>query len=232
MIRVLLVDDHPVVRAGYGRLLEQAGGIAVVGESASAEEAYGLAFERRADVTVTDLSMPGGGGLELVRRLLARAPAARVLIFSMHETETLVRRALDAGALGFVAKSAAPECLVEAVRTVHHGRRYVSPGLAPSLRLGRVPREAETLAQLTEREFALFRLLAQGHPIAECARILNLSSKTVSNYQSQIKEKLGVATTAAMAHLALRQGVIGAAPPAPLDLPEAAPLPPPRATAD
>lgn len=215
MIRVLLVDDHPVVRAGYRRLLEQAGGIEVAGEAASAEEAYAKAFEIRADVTITDLGMPGSGGLELVRRLLARAPAARVLIFSMHETETLVRRALDAGALGYVAKSSPPECLVDAVRTVHLGRRYVSPGLAPSLRLGRVPREAEVLAQLTEREFALFRLLAQGHSITECARILNLSSKTVSNYQSQIKEKLGVATTAAMAHLALRQGVIGAATPVP-----------------
>ena len=213
MIRVLLVDDHPVVRAGYRRLLEQAGGIAVVGEAASAEEAYAMGPERLADVTITDLGMPGSGGLELVRRLLARAPAARVLIFSMHESETVVRRALDAGALGFVAKSSPPECLLDAVRTVHQGRRYVSPGLAPSLRLGRVPQDAERLAQLTEREFALFRLLAQGHSITECAGILNLSSKTLSNYQSQIKDKLGVATTAAMAHLALRMGVIGGATP-------------------
>lgn len=210
MIDVLLVDDHPVVRAGYRRLLEQAGDIRISAEAASAEEAYALYCEAVPDVTVTDLSMPGAGGMDLIRRLLARDAATRVLVFSMHESEALVRRALEAGALGFVSKSAPPEGLLEAVHAVAGGRRYVGPGLAPGLRTGPAARDSDLLAQLTEREFALFRLLAQGHSVAECAAILSLSTKTLSNYQTQIKDKLGVATTAAMAHLAIRNGIVSA----------------------
>ena len=211
MIDVMLVDDHPVVRAGYRRLLEQAGDIRVQAEAGSAEEAYALYCERRPDVTVTDLSMPGAGGLDLIRRLLARDAGARVLVFSMHEGEMLVGRALDAGALGFVSKTAPPQELLDAVHTVAGGRRHVGSGLAPAFEHGKAARDAALLAQLTEREFALFRLLAQGHSVAECAGILSLSTKTLSNYQTQIKEKLGVTTTAAMAHLAIRAGVVSGA---------------------
>jgi DNA-binding NarL/FixJ family response regulator len=208
MIGVLLVDDHPVVRAGYRRLLEQAGDIRIVAEAASAEEAYACYCESPPDVTVTDLAMPGTGGLDLIHRLVARDAEVRVLVFSMHESEALVRRALNAGALGYVSKSAPPEGLVQAVHAVAGRQRYVSPGLAPNLRHGQAARDSELLGQLTEREFALFRLLAQGRSMAECAGLLNLSAKTLSNYQTQIKDKLGVSTTAAMAHLAIRNGIV------------------------
>ena len=210
-IAVLLVDDHPVVRAGYGRLLEQAGGIRVQAEADDAEQAYALYCELAPDLTITDLSMPGAGGLELIRRLCGRDAQARVLVFSMHDGQALVRRALDAGALGFVSKSAPPEGLVAAVRAVAGGQRYLGAGLAPDAPQGEAAREARCLAQLTEREFALFRLLAQGHSVAECAGILKLSAKTLSNYQTQVKDKLGVATTAAMAHLAIRHGIVSGA---------------------
>lgn len=223
MIRVLLVDDHPVVRTGYARLLEQAGDMLVVAEADSAEQALerwygGLVV----DVVVTDLAMPGAGGLELIRRLLARTPTARVLVFSMHDGDALVRRAFDAGALGFVAKSSAPQLLVDAVREVAAGRRalHAEAGpLAPSLGAGDArgfqgsgeDGDKARLAQLTEREFALFRLLAQGHSLPECARLLGVSAKTASNYQTLIREKLGIATSAALAHLAIRCGVITSA---------------------
>jgi DNA-binding NarL/FixJ family response regulator len=208
MIRVVVVEDHPVVAAGYARLLEQAGDIAVVAESDSAESAYSLCLEHAPDLVITDLEMPGVGGLELVRRLVAREDGPRVLVVSMHEGAELVRRAFGAGALGFVPKRSPPQRLVDAVREVQAGRRYVAPELRP---LGAAAPEADEqarLATLTEREFQLFRLLAQGHSIAACAQLLHLSGKTVSNHQTQIREKLGVATSAALAHLAIRCGAI------------------------
>lgn len=208
---VLLVDDHPVVRSGYRRLLEQAGGLRVVAEADDAEHAYARHAELAPDLTLTDLSMPGAGGLELIRRLRARDAQVRVLVFSMHDSPLLVSRALDAGALGFVSKSAAPEGLVAAVRAVAAGLRHLGPGLAPAAPQGQAAREALALAQLTEREFAVFRLLAQGHSVADCADLLKLSTKTLSNYQTLVKDKLGVATTAAMAHLAIRHGIVSGA---------------------
>ena len=208
MIRVLLVDDHPVVRSGYGRLLEQTGEIAVTAEAGDAEQAY-LSFQADPpDVCVSDLSLPGAGGLELLRKILGRAPAARVLIFSMYDAPQLIRRALDGGASGFVSKHAAPDSLVAAVRAAHAGRRYLSQDLPQELLRGGAGAEAERLATLSQREFEIFRLLAEGRSAADCARVLNLSCKTVANNQTCIKEKLDVATSAALVHLALRNGVI------------------------
>jgi len=208
MIRVLLADDHPVVRSGYLRLLEQEPDIRVIAEAATGEEAYAAFVADPPDVLATDLAMPGGGGLELIRRVLLRAPDARILVFSMYDSELLVRRALEAGARGFLTKGAAPQSLVDAVRALHVGERCVGANLADQ----RDPtREAERLAELSLREFEIFRLLAQGHSPAECARALKLSAKTVSNHQSAIKEKLGVTTSAALAHLAIRHRLIDTA---------------------
>jgi DNA-binding NarL/FixJ family response regulator len=209
MIRLLLVDDHPVVRAGYQRLLEQAGDLAVVAQAGSSDEACALFAQHAPDLTITDLAMPGGGGLELIRRVRERAPRSRVLVFSMHDSEMLVRRAFELGASGFVTKSAAPECLLDAVRAMIDGQRYLSPGL-PQRWLDDDGAAANPFEALTHREFEVFRLLARGATLAECARSLHLSSKTVSNHQSSIKEKLGIGTSAAMVHLALRHGVITA----------------------
>ena len=208
MIRVLLVDDHPVVRAGYLRLLEQTDDISVVGEAGDASAAYASFREQRPDVTVADLSLPVTGGVELVRRLVAHDPSARILAFSMHEDPSLVRRVLDAGALGFIGKGAAPDQLVDAVRAVHQGRRYLAPDAVPSDAERQARLEAMRLASLSPREFEVFQLLAQGRSAAECARLLALSPKTVSNLQSLIKEKLGVSSTTALVHLALRHAVV------------------------
>lgn len=208
MIRVLLADDHPVVRSGYLRLLDQAGDIQVIAEAGDANAAYAAFTTHQPDVVVTDLAMPAGGGLELLRRVLLRDAQARALVFSMHDAPVLVRRALQAGARGFLTKASPPECLVDAVRELHAGRRYLGRELSPSL-LDRHPHdEAERLAELSTREFEIFRLLAQGHSAAECAVTLKLSPKTIANVQSTIKEKLGVITSAALVHLAIRHQVI------------------------
>lgn len=211
MIRVLLVDDHPVVRSGYRRLLEQSGDIAVIAEAERVDQAYGEFVTHAPDVTVTDLSMPGSGGLELIRRIVTREPAARVLVFSMHDGALLVKRALETGARGFLSKSSAPESLLEAVRTIHAGERYLSEDLSPALLERDARFETAQLESLTAREFEIFRLLAQGHSLNQCAEALKLSPKTVSNYQTLIKEKLGVSTSAALVHLAIRNGVISSA---------------------
>ena len=206
MIRLLLVDDHPVVRAGYQRLLEQAGDMRVVAQAGNADEALAAFTAHEPDVTVTDLAMPGLGGLELIRRLLARSANARVLVFSMHDSAMLVRRAFEVGARGYLSKSSAPESLLDAVRRVHGGDNYLSPDLpADLLQLGTPP---ALLDVLTPREFEIFRLLARGESLSDCATLLKLSQKTISNHQTTIKEKLGVRTTAALVHLALRHGVI------------------------
>jgi two-component system invasion response regulator UvrY len=206
MIRLLLVDDHPVVRAGYQRLLEQDGDMTVVAQAGQVDEACALFARHTPDITVTDLAMPGSGGLELVRRLRERATDARVLVFSMHDSALLVRRAFDLGACGFVTKSCAPERLIDAVHQVMDGRRYLSPDLPPHL-LDAAP-AVDRFELLTHREFEIFRLLARGDSLADCARALHLSPKTVSNHQTLIKEKLGLSTTAAMVHLAIRHGLI------------------------
>jgi len=211
MIRVLLADDHPVVRSGYLRLLDQAGDIQVIAEAGDANAAYASFTVHQPDVVVTDLAMPAGGGLELLRRVLLRNAQARVLVFSMHDAPVLVRRALQAGARGYLTKASPPECLVDAVRELHAGRRYLGRELSPSL-LERDPHdEAGRLAELSAREFEIFRLLAQGHSAGACAEALKLSPKTVANVQTAIKEKLGVVTSAALVHLAIRHQVISTA---------------------
>ncbi len=210
MIRVLIADDHPVVRTGYQRLLDQAGDIRVVAEAGDGNSAYAAWLDHQPDVLVTDLSMPGGG-LELTRRVVQRSDQARVLIFSMHDSEPLVRRAFEAGARGYLTKASPPDCVVDAVHALQAGRRYLSPELPASWMLRERDEEGDRLATLSAREFEIFRLLAQGQSPAECAVSLNLSAKTVSNHQSAIKDKLGVATSAALAHLAIRHGVISTA---------------------
>ena len=208
MIRVVLVDDHPVVRSGYLRLLDQAGGITVVADVGDGDVGYAAFVAERPDVLVTDLAMPGGGGLELIRRVLLRKPRARVLVFSMHDGPMLVRRALEAGARGFVTKASSPDILVDAVRALHAGNRYLSPDLTPALLQNDTEHETQRLATLSAREFEVFRLLAQGHSVTDCAQALKLSPKTLANHQTLIREKLGLATSAALVHLAIRHGVI------------------------
>jgi len=208
VIRVVLVDDHPVVRSGYLRLLDQAGGITVVAEVDDGDSGYAAFVAEGPDVLVTDLAMPRGGGLELIRRVLLREARARLLVFSMHDSPMLVRRALEAGARGFVTKASPPDILVDAVRALHAGHRYLSPDLTPVLLQNDTEHETQRLATLSAREFEVFRLLAQGHSVTDCAQALKLSPKTLSNHQTLIREKLGLATSAALVHLAIRHGVI------------------------
>jgi DNA-binding NarL/FixJ family response regulator len=196
--RVMLVDDHAVVRAGYCRLLELEPDFRVVAECADGDAALAaLATLLRqsppaVDVMVLDLSMPGRSGLDLLRRCTLRWPALRVLVFSMHDNPAMVMQALRAGAAGFVTKSSAPELLVAALRRVAAGEGAVlSPDIAHAARApsAQAPHEA-----LSPREFEVLQGLVAGQGIDDIANRLHLSAKTVSNYQTLIRQKLGVAT--------------------------------------
>jgi len=208
VIRVLLIDDHAVVRTGYKRLLLQEPGLEVVAEASSADEGYQAFQVHLPDVTVTDVSMPGAGGLSLLQKILQRQADAKVLVCSMYDSPQLVQRALDSGARGFVSKNAEPEELVRAVQAVFLGQQYLSKGLHTEISSGEFALESQRIASLSTREYEIFRLLALGHTITECADVLCVSHKTISNNQTQIKEKLHLETMTALVHLAQRHQVI------------------------
>ncbi len=209
-VRVLLVDDHRVVRAGFRRLLEEAPGVAidVVGEAQDARGACRAYVELEPDVAVMDLALPDLSGVEAIRRITARAPDARILVLSMHEEPIFAEQALAAGARGYLTKSAAAESLVDAVRAVMAGPVYLEPRLDRALARRRRSAEGGGPAALSAREFEVFRQLAEGRSAAEIAAALCLSYKTVANYATRVRAKLGVTGTAGLVRLAIRHGVM------------------------
>jgi len=206
MTTILLVDDHAVVRAGYRRLLECAPACAVIAEAGSAAAGYRRFLEAAPDVVITDISLPGVGGIELLRRLKLRAPGLRALAFSVHEEAVFVERAMAAGALGYVSKRSAPDTLVAAVEAVAHGCRFLSPDIASAH--ARRENAGDALHQLSPREFEIFQQVAEGRSVREIASELCISGKTVSNHYAQIRVKLGIRSAAEMARLAIRSGVL------------------------
>lgn len=204
-IKVLLVDDHAVVRAGYKRYLELDPCIEVTGEAESGEQAYAFLCSARADVVVMDLSMPGQGGIESMRHILQRYPAQRVLVFTMHDNAALAVQALRAGACGYLTKSMPPERMVEAIHQVMQGGRPLSDEVAAAL--AQATQDSAPHLQLAPREFEIFRLLANGHSVDEIGQRLHIGVKTVANYQSTIRQKLGVTTAIELHQYAQRQGL-------------------------
>ena len=202
-LRVMLVDDHAVVREGYRRLLEDEPDLQVVAEHGDADAAYaalGRLPQGTADVLVLDLSMPGRSGLDMLRRTSLRWPTLRVLVFSMHDSPAMVAQALKAGAAGFVTKSSAPALLVDALRRVGRGETGVlSPDLAQAVNS---PAAVAPHRALSAREFDVLRGLVEGLTLDQIAARLHVSSKTVSNYQTQIRQRLGLATAIDLLHYA------------------------------
>jgi DNA-binding NarL/FixJ family response regulator len=211
-VRILLVDDHAVVREGYRRLLERTPDIQVVAEASDAEEAYRAFCDLAPDVAVMDINLPGTSGVEVTRRIVARETHARVLVFSMHDDAMFARRALQAGARGYVTKASAPEVLVEAVRAVASGKVYLSQDVAQQLALQTIPGQQLPLANLSAREFEVFRLLAEGRSVADIAQIMCLSQKTIANYQSSIRQKLELTNAAQVVRLAMSHGLLDSDP--------------------
>lgn len=209
-IRVLLTDDHEVVRAGYTRLLESTPDIEVIAESSSGEEAYLAYFDCMPDVLIMDLNMPGMGGLEASRRIMARDNSAKILVFSVHENEVMLERALDLGVKGYISKRSASQVMIRAVRKVAAGKVYVGEDMISHLVGQRVSKEGGKLKTLTPREFEVFRLLADGQSVNDIAGILSISPKTAGHHMTHIKEKLGISNIAELIHLAIRLDITSA----------------------
>lgn len=207
MIRVMLVDDHAVVRMGFRMLLATAG-MAVVAEAETGEQAYREQLEQQPDVIVMDLSMPGMGGLEAIRRMVARDEAVRILALSAHDAVPYVQRVFKAGALGFLSKRSAPETLIEAVQTVAAGRRYLDAEASRRLAMAHLEGEANPSDVLTEREFAVFLQLAQGASVAQIAERLKIAPSTVGTHLYNVKQKLGAGNQSELTIIALRWGLM------------------------
>jgi two-component system invasion response regulator UvrY len=209
MIRVMLVDDHVLVRMGFRMLLADAQ-VEVVCEAGSGEQACQEYATAKPDVVVMDLSMPGMGGLEATRRLIAQDPKVRILALSAHEDTAHPRRVLRAGALGYLAKRSAPEALIAAVTAVARGERYLDAQTAQALAVAQIDGEDSPADMLSEREFSVFIQLARGMSVAQIAENLNLSPSTVGTHLYHVKQKLRANNQSELTLVALRWGLIEA----------------------
>lgn len=207
-IRVIVADDHGMMRAGVRRLLEDAPDIEVVDEADSGELAMQQYFNHQPDVLIMDLSMPGIGGLETVRRILKRQPDAKILILSMHEDVAYLTHAIQAGAKGYLTKRTAHEALLRAVREIGKGELFLERDVAQKIALHSIAGANDPFQTLSDREFEVFRMLAEGRNVADIAEGLFLSPKTVGTYQTRIMQKLCVQNVAELARLAIRKGLI------------------------
>lgn len=208
-IKVILVDDHVVVRAGFRMLLSAEADIDVIAEAERGEAACQLYLEQQPDVLVLDLSMPGIGGLETIRRICNRDSNAKVLVFSVHDEMVYVDRAMKAGAKGYITKNSAPEILVTAIQKIASGEIYIEQGLMKSMSLENSEADYQNIVDtLSPREFDVFLLLAKGLTAHKIADELCLGYKTVANYGTQIRSKLKVSSVAELAHIAMVLGVM------------------------
>ena len=207
---VLLVDDHEVVRAGFRRLLEDGDKLTVVAEAGSGEQAVQDYTKHKPDVVVMDISMPGIGGIGAIERIIARDPDAYILVLSVHEDSVFTTRALQAGAKGFIPKRSAPEEMIKAVELVSQGKMCIDPAIAQQIAMQKLTGSENIFDVLSQREFEVFRLLAEGKTVNNIAEILSLSPKTVGTHHTNIKQKLDVSNSAELARLAIRSGLLEA----------------------
>lgn len=207
-IRVLLVDDHMVVRIGFKMLLDATADIRVVAEADSADAAYQQIPLCTPDVVVMDIALGSTSGVEATRRILARDKGVKVLALSSHEDPSYVRFMLKAGALGYLSKRSAPEELIQAIRQVHAGRMYLDAHVSQRMALQEFNGEKNPLEILSEREFGVFVMLAKGASVNQIAATLNVSPRTTGTHLYNIKQKLGAANQAELALIALRHGLI------------------------
>lgn len=208
VISVMLVDDHVLVRKGFCLLLQDATDLKVVAEAESGEEACRVFAECVPDVVVMDISMPGMGGIEATRRILGKHPQARILALSAHEDTIHARRALTAGASGYVSKRSAPEALVSSIRQVADGKKVIDPAIAQELALSQLSATQSPVDVLSDREFEIFLHLARGKSVAAIAEMLHVSASTVGTHLYNIKQKLGAANAAELTMMAVRSGLI------------------------
>jgi two-component system, NarL family, invasion response regulator UvrY len=209
MIRIIIVDDHTVVRRGLKQILSEESDMSVVGEAFNAQEMLALVRKQQCDVIVADISMPGRSGLDVLKELKQDRPKLPVLVLSMHPEDQYAVRALKLGASGYMTKESAPEELVKAIRKVVSGGRYVSPALAEKLALDlAVDTDRSPHETLSEREHQVFTMIARGKTVKEIADELALSVKTISTYRTRILEKMAMKNNAELIHYAISNRLV------------------------
>ena len=211
MIRIVLADDHTIVREGLKQLLGAAGDLSVVGEAQDGHKVMELVRTQDFDVLLLDMSMPGRSGIELIKQVVSEKPRLRVLILSMHEEQQYAVRAIRAGAAGYLTKESASEQLVSVIRKVAAGGAFISPAVAEQLALGAMPQnEGLPHTSLSDREYQVFQALAAGKTVSEIAAQLNLSVKTVSTHKARLMQKMSLPNQAELIRYALTHKLVNA----------------------
>lgn len=209
MITILIVDDHPLMRAGLKSLLATVNGMKVIGEAATGEEAIKMAREKKPSVILMDVRMPGLGGLEATRRLLRVEPDAKVIALTVCAEEPFPSKLLQAGAAGYLTKGSTLEEMVQAIQAVVHGKRYISPDVAQQLAFKHLSDEkASPFDALSERELQVMLMITSGQKVQDISDKLCLSPKTVNSYRYRLFEKLNVSSDVELTHLAIRHGIL------------------------
>ncbi len=209
MIRVLIADDHPVVRRGLRRILEDEVDMEVAGEAQNSQEALDLVSKKKCDVLVLDIEMPGRSGLDVLKDMKMRQPKLPVLVLSIHPEEQFAVRVLRAGAAGYLSKESAPEELVKAIRTVYGGGKYISASVANKLASELDRGTGKALHEtLSDREFEVLEMIASGKAVSQIARELSFSVKTISTYRARILAKMGMKTNAELTHYAIENKLV------------------------
>lgn len=209
-IRVLLCDDHPMVRSGFKQLLQSTLDIRVEQEAETGEEVYQMYRKSPTDVIIMDISMPGMGGLAASRHILEYDAKAKIMILTMYESQTLVARALKLGIKGYLTKRSDPEELIKAVRLIDKGRTYIEPSLANDIAVSTMTEDFDTLDILSPREFEVFSALADGRSVKDISSLLHLSPKTVGVHRTNVMKKLQTKNLSDITRMAIRHGVIAA----------------------
>ncbi|MCX7190927.1 MAG: response regulator transcription factor [Candidatus Methylopumilus sp.] len=207
-IKILLVDDHAVVRMGFKMLIEAEDDITVIGEAESGEVAIKLFQELKPDIIVMDITMPGIGGIEAIDRIMAKDKNTKILVLSAHEDSVHPKRVLNAGAMGYLTKRSAAEELIKAIKSIHQGKRYLEPSIAQQMAITQLSGETNPVEILSDREFEVFIALAKGKSTNDIADTLCLSPRTVGTHLYNIKQKLNANNSAEIALIAIRCGLI------------------------
>ena len=209
MIKILLVDDHDLVRLGINKLLSDIKGFQIVGEAKSGEEAIEKVGKLKPDIVLMDVKMPGMGGLEATKRVVKQYPKVKVLVVTVYGDEPYPSRVLQAGATGYMTKGAGVEEMIQAINSVFAGKRYLSPEVAQQLALKHLTHQDESpFESLSERELQVLVMITSGQKVQEIADQLYLSPKTVNSYRYRLFEKLSVDTDVELTHLAIRHKLI------------------------
>ncbi|QLH67412.1 UvrY/SirA/GacA family response regulator transcription factor [Aeromonas veronii] len=211
MINVFLVDDHELVRTGIRRILEDVRGIKVVGEAQSGETAVTFCRQHHPDVILMDMNMPGIGGLDATRKILRIRPDVRIIVLTIHSENPFPTKVMQAGAAGYLTKGAAPDEMIQAIRLVHSGQRYISPEIAQQMALSQFASADENpFKSLSERELQIMMMITKGQKVTDISEQLNLSPKTVNSYRYRLFSKLGINGDVELTHLAIRYGMLDA----------------------